>query len=103
MTTFREYVYNLCENTDFNNKQDAISTVRTLALKAVILNDVLKTYEDILKDLLTYNDFVDLTLHNAENIFHEEINALEDEDFKAAILQELAALEEDEEDETDYE
>ena len=84
--TVREYVYDLCENTDLDDKDDVIYTLRTLALKVVLLNDIFLEYEDKLKELLNYKDFVALTNKSAKYLFKSEVDALEEGEFKEFIL-----------------
>ena len=85
MKTFREYIYELCKNTDLKNEEDVLCTIKTLALKVMSLNEVALAYEDKLKDMLSYNEFVTFTNEQAKKIFKYEIDAIDDVEFKEFI------------------
>lgn len=84
--TFRNYIYNLCKNTDLDNKEDVIKTMKFLALRVIQLNDVATTYENKLQEVLSYKEFNELTTTQAKVLFKSEIDSLDDGEFKDFII-----------------
>ena len=84
--TFREHIYNICNATDFDDKDSVITTIQYLASKLVNYNDLLLTYEQKLKTLMTAADFEDYASEQAKIFFKREVLNMEDGEVKDFIL-----------------
>lgn len=72
-------------NTDFRDPQQAAIFVNWVAREADNINWVCGKYEDKLKDLLTPEQFEAFIKESAKELFAQEVEELEDEDFKGFI------------------
>ena len=82
MPTFRECVYNICTNTDLDDKEMVTETIAFLARNLVETYEMAMRYEAKLKELMTAKDFGEWTTQIAKEAFKADIDRMPDGAFK---------------------
>lgn len=85
--TYREYIYEMCNNTDMANEEKATLLAKELATEAIEYHDISMAQEAKLQEIMSYADYVKWSKETAKRIFKNEISGMADGDFKDMILE----------------
>lgn len=100
MKTYREYIHDICTDTDLNDKESVTETLQMLAKEAVDNHDLLMTQEAKLQEVMSYKDYTEWTSKVAREMFCKDINGMPDGEFKDFVLKHFDEIVGDD-DETD--
>lgn len=87
--TYRERIYNMCKETDFNDPVQGESLAKFLARELMNMHTTAMNYEKKLKQLMTAEDFDNFSLDLAKVLFRQEIEGMDDSDFKKFALENI--------------
>lgn len=87
MSSYREYVYALCEGTDFNDPEDATRTVQLLAKELIRHSDACLEYEKKLEEIMTAKEWREFISATSRKLFKQEIDGMADSEFKDFIIE----------------
>ena len=80
--TYKEHIYKVCENTAWDDREDAIETCQYLVRDLIRFNTSNCRMDDKLKELMSAKDYQEWVAEEAKKLFKEEIDMMEDSDFK---------------------
>lgn len=80
--TFKEWLYNLCNQTDMSNEEDATMLVQTLARELKLYHAVAMRHEEKLKETLTAKEYEEYSAETSKELFREDLDGMADGDFK---------------------
>ena len=80
--TYKEHIYEVCNNTDLDDKDDVIETMQYLAKELIELHDMAKAYEGKLKETMTAKDYLEFVTARAKERIKSDIENMEDGEFK---------------------
>lgn len=85
--TYRESIYKLCKGTDLTNQEDVLQLIQKLAHDCTMYFDIIDRHEKKLKKLMSYADYTQYVRDAAKEIFMNDVNGMEDSDFKEFCLE----------------
>ena len=80
--TYREHIYKVLTQTDLDDRDDVVDTMKYLAKEVIQFNALSLAQEAKLKELMTAKDFEEWSVKESKNLFRITIEMSEDEDFK---------------------
>lgn len=84
--TYKEHIYEVCENTDLDNKEDVVETMRYLASELLRSNTLAIDLDNKLKETMTAKDYLEWSDKEAKKLFKEDIDRMDDSDFKSFCI-----------------
>ncbi len=96
MVNYQEYIYNFCSNTVLDDKEDVIDTINYLGRECIRYNKLTMWYDDKLKEVMTAKDYEKWTTETGKKLFKEDIEMMEDGDFKEFCKEHYDEVTEDE-------
>ena len=85
--TYREHIYMVCKNTDLTDEKDVTETISYLAEELMQFNDLARSYEKKVKELMSAKDWEEWSIAEAKKLFRKKIERCEDEEFKSFVLE----------------
>ena len=85
--TYKEYIYNICNATDLDNKNDVIETMQHLAKGLIDYHDTALAYQEKLKETMTTKDYREFVTARAKERIKRDIENIEDEEFKTFCIE----------------
>ncbi len=95
MISFREYLFNTLSDVNLEDKDETTLTLQWLAKELLQYHFISIEYENKLKELMTAKDFDTFSEQLAEELFKQNIDMLEDEEFKEFCIDNFERLIED--------
>lgn len=80
--TYKEHIYEVCKNTDLDNKDDVIETMQYLAKELMGFQDLCLVYDRKLQEVMTAKDYLEWSTEKAKEKFKRDIENMEDGEFK---------------------
>lgn len=93
--TYKEHIYNVCKNTDLENKDDCLETIRYLAKELMSYQELALVQEAKMKEIMTAKDFEEWSTQEAKKMFKREIEMMEDSDYKQFCIDNFEAITEE--------
>lgn len=85
--TYKEHIYQVCNATDLDDKDDVIETMQYLAKELMDYQDLSLRQEAKLKELMTAKDFEEWGTQEAKRMFKNHIDSSEDGEYKDFCLE----------------
>lgn len=76
MITYKEYVFNILDNTDYTDRGQAAETAMTLADAAITKHRIIGKYDEKVRELMTEKDYSEWVKKTAEEMYIEDIEAM---------------------------
>lgn len=80
--TYKEHIYEVCNNTDLEDKDDVIETMQYLAKELMDFQDLCLVYDRKLQEVMTAKDYLEWSTEKAKEKFKRDIENMEDGEFK---------------------
>ncbi len=80
--TYKEHIYEVCKNTDLDNKDDVLETMQYLAKELMDFQDLCLEYDRKLQEVMTAKDYLEWSTEKAKEKFKRDIENMEDGEFK---------------------
>lgn len=90
--TYKEYIYKLCTSADMDDKEDITNVMQILASECLKEHRLCMKSDDKLKEVLTAKAYEQWAEKTAKEIFKEEIEEMEDCDFKSFVLEHMELI-----------
>lgn len=87
MDNFRKMIHRACTETDFSDKEEAIRLTKWLAHEVITYRTVAGMYEDKLSEVMSAKEYREFTKDSAIKLFRQDINGMEESDFKDFALE----------------
>ena len=84
--TYKEHIYEVCKNTDLDDKDDVIETISWLATELIRANKINLDYDEKLKEVMTAKDYLAFVEEKAKELFKEEIEEMAESEFKTFCI-----------------
>ena len=94
---YREYIYESCEETDFDNKDDVIALVQFLANELMDHFNITIMQEKKLKSVLTAEEWDTFATECGKELFKDGVERLPESDFKEFVKDNMDLILEGEE------
>ena len=95
MISFREYLFNTLNDINLDDKEETTLTLQWLAKELIQYHFISIEYENKLKELMTAKDFDIFSEQIGKELFKQNIDMLEDEEFKEFCMDNFERLVED--------
>lgn len=79
MSEYREFLYDLCNSADLDDREDVIDVMNVLAKEALKYYNAMKRCDDKLQELMSYKDYNEWSIKGAKEMFAESIDSAPDE------------------------
>lgn len=89
MRTYREYLYEICNNMDLNDKEDITDRMRILAKEAMQYHDLAMWHEAKLQEIMSYKDFREYANEKASVLFRQMVEGWADGPIKDFTLEHI--------------
>lgn len=93
--TYKEHIYEVCKNTDLDDKDDVIETMQYLAGELMQCQDLALNQENKLKELMTAKDFEEWSAEEAKKMFKRQIESMDDSEYKTFCLNNIDIITDD--------
>ena len=80
--TYKEHIYEVCKNTDLDNKDDVLETMQYHAKDLTDSQDLCLEYDRKLQEVMTAKDYLEWSTEKAKEKFKRDIENMEDGEFK---------------------
>lgn len=87
--TYREHIYNMCKETDFNDPVQGEFLAKFLARELMNMHTTAMNCEKKLKQIMTAEDFDNFSTDLAKVVFRQEIEGMADSNFKKFVLENM--------------
>ena len=92
MKTYKEHLFDVCNETDLTKQEDVTATIAYLAREAVMYHDVSMKMDDKLKELMSVKDFEAWSRQLAKESFLQEVEMSPSDEFKAFVKENFDAI-----------
>ena len=82
MLNYQEYIYNICSETNLDDRDDVIDTIMSLGKECIRYHKMIMWYDDKLKEVMTAKDYDKWATEMGKKLFKEDIEMMDDGDFK---------------------
>ncbi len=89
---YKEYLYKICTDIDYDNREDIDASLKILAREAMRYHTSAMRLEEKLKDLMTFREFTQFTKDLATDLFRQDIASFDDgglKDFAINAFEEI--------------
>lgn len=93
--TYREYIYDICSSVDPNSQESVTLALQVLAKEAVRYQELCMKFDEKLKELMPYKDFVEMSAKIGKEMFRQDIEEMPDGDFKDFVLENMDRITDD--------
>lgn len=90
--TYREKIFNICNNTDFKDENEAIGLAMFLADELTVRHDILIAHEKKLREVMSAKDWTEYCDKIAKELTIDWFNRLPDGDFKDFAMENGEAI-----------
>lgn len=97
MSEYKTFIYNLCSETDLDDREDVVDAMMVLGREAIKYHKLVLQYEDKLKELMSYKDFMDWSNERAKDMLKDTVESFPEGELKDALKGFVTHLEECEE------
>lgn len=80
--TYKEHIYQVCNATDLDDKDDVIETMQYLAKELIDFQDLCLVYDNKLQEAMTAKGYLEWSTEKAKEKFKKDIDDMEDSEFK---------------------
>lgn len=99
MEKFRKYLFTILKDVDIDDKEEMLVTLQWLAKELIQYYYVISQYENKLKELMITKEFEEFSLNISKELFQQQVDMLDDGEFKNFCQQNIEKIIEEVEEE----
>lgn len=82
MQTFREYLHDILQNVDMDDKEEVTEAMQFLVRELIQYHDIAMAQDGKLQEIMNAKDYMSFCEETGKDIFKQQVDLMEDGEFK---------------------